>query len=170
MSPRFASFWAVPGYQAVSGRGPRLSRSLARVHECEGLLTRGRRINGTKSGGLAQAFFVGVRRRGGHASSDLPIVCRMADVFRALDDETRRLILDELSTRDGQTLFEICTLLSTRHGLGSTRQAISQHLAVLEDAGLVVTERRGRSKFHYFNSEPLAAITRRWPVVGKGTQ
>ena len=41
--------------------------------------------------------------------------------------------------------------------------------AVLESAGLVVTERRGRSKFHYFRGDPLAAITRRWPVVGKGT-
>jgi DNA-binding transcriptional ArsR family regulator len=90
------------------------------------------------------------------------MLVNVADVFRALDDETRRLILDELAARDGQTLFEICTLLTTRHGLGSTRQAISQHLAVLEDAGLVVTERRGRSKFHYFNSEPLAAITQRW--------
>jgi DNA-binding transcriptional ArsR family regulator len=91
----------------------------------------------------------------------------VADVFRALDDETRRLILDELAARDGQTLFEICTLLTTRHGLGSTRQAISQHLAVLEDAGLVVTERRGRSKFHYFSSEPLAAITQRWLFARK---
>ena len=86
----------------------------------------------------------------------------IADVFRALDDETRRVILDELAAGDGQALFEICTLLTTRHGLGSTRQAISQHLAVLEDAGLVATERRGRSKFHYFKSEPLAVISQRW--------
>lgn len=93
----------------------------------------------------------------------------VADVFRALDDETRRLILDELAASDGQTLFEICTLLTMRHGLGSTRQAISQHLAVLESAGLVVTERRGRAKFHFFNSEPLAAITQRWPVAEKGS-
>lgn len=93
----------------------------------------------------------------------------VADVFRALDDETRRLILDELASRDGQTLFEICSLLATRHGLGSSRQAISQHLGVLESAGLVATERRGRSKFHYFRGEPLAAIARRWPVVEKGT-
>ena len=88
----------------------------------------------------------------------------MLDVFRALDDETRRLVLDELSERDGQTLFEICSMLTTRHGLSLTRQAISQHLGVLESAGLVVTERRGRSKFHYFNPEPLAAITTRWPI------
>jgi len=93
----------------------------------------------------------------------------MADVFRALDDETRRLIVDELYSSAGKTLFEICALLAGKHDIGSTRQAISQHLAVLESAGLVTTERRGRSKFHYFNSEPLAAITRRWPIVEKGT-
>lgn len=87
----------------------------------------------------------------------------MVDVFRALDDETRRIVLDELSARDGQTLFEICTVLTVRHGLSFTRQAISQHLGVLESAGLVVTERRGRSKFHYFNPEPLSGITGRWP-------
>jgi DNA-binding transcriptional ArsR family regulator len=91
----------------------------------------------------------------------------VADVFRALDDETRRLILDELVTRNGQTLFEICGVLVARHGVSSTRQAISQHLAVLEEAGLVVTERRGRSKFHYFDGEPLTAITRRWPATGR---
>jgi DNA-binding transcriptional ArsR family regulator len=89
----------------------------------------------------------------------------VADVFRALADETRRLVLDELAASDGKTLFEICSVLTTRHGL--TRQAISQHLAVLESAGLVVTERRGRTKFHYLDPTPLAEITRRWPVVGR---
>jgi DNA-binding transcriptional ArsR family regulator len=88
----------------------------------------------------------------------------VVDVFRALDDETRRLVLDELSVRDGQTLFEICSTLTMRHGLSLTRQGISQHLGVLESAGLVVTQRRGRSKFHYFNPEPLAEITARWPM------
>lgn len=88
----------------------------------------------------------------------------MVDVFRALDDETRRLVLDELSVRDGQTLFELCSVLAMRHGLSLTRQAISQHLGVLESAGLLTTERRGRSKFHYFNPEPLAQITGRWPT------
>ena len=88
-------------------------------------------------------------------------------MFRALDDGTRRLVLDELATRDGQTLFEICTRLTIRHGIGSTRQAISQHLAVLEDAGLVRTERRGRSKLHYFDRAPLIAIAERWPVNRK---
>ena len=63
----------------------------------------------------------------------------VADVFKALADPTRRAILDELTERDGQTLFEICARLTTKHGLGSTRQAMSQHLAVLEEAGLVRT-------------------------------
>jgi DNA-binding transcriptional ArsR family regulator len=72
----------------------------------------------------------------------------VVDVFRALDDPTRRLVLDELAAADGKTLFEICSLLTTRHGLGLTRQAISQHLGVLESAGLIRTERRCSSKFH----------------------
>ena len=67
----------------------------------------------------------------------------MVDVFRALADETRRLILDELASSDGKTLFGICSLLLARHDVGSSRQAISQHLAVLEEAGLITTERRG---------------------------
>ncbi len=87
----------------------------------------------------------------------------MGDVFKALADETRRAILDELVERDEQTLFEICARLVTKHGLGSTRQAVSQHLAVLEDAGLVRTERRGRYKFHHLDTDPLQQITRRWP-------
>ncbi|KAF0969830.1 MULTISPECIES: ArsR/SmtB family transcription factor [Gordonia] len=91
----------------------------------------------------------------------------VADVFHALDDATRRAILDELTDRDGQTLFEICGRLTTRQGLSLTRQAISQHLAVLEAAGLVHTERRGRAKFHYFDPAPLAEIARRWPAPRK---
>lgn len=89
----------------------------------------------------------------------------MSDLFHALDDATRRLILDELSARDGQTLFEICTTLAMRHDVTLTRQAVSQHLAVLEEAGLISTERRGRSKFHYFHPEPIARIAERWPIT-----
>jgi DNA-binding transcriptional ArsR family regulator len=88
----------------------------------------------------------------------------VVDVYRALDDEARRVILDELAARDGQTLFEICSVLTTGHGLGLTRQAISQHLGVLEAAGLVVTAKQGRSTFHHFNPEPLTQIVRRWPL------
>ena len=88
----------------------------------------------------------------------------MGDVFKALADETRRTILDELAERDEQTLFELCTRLAMKHGSTSTRQAISQHLTVLEDAGLIRTERRGRFKIHTFDPAPLAQITDRWPV------
>jgi DNA-binding transcriptional ArsR family regulator len=84
------------------------------------------------------------------------------DVFKALADPTRRRILDELVERDGQTLFEICTRLVTKHGLGLSRQAISQHLAVLEAAGLVTSRRQGRYKFHDLNTEPLERIATRW--------
>ncbi|GLV60470.1 transcriptional regulator [Dictyobacter sp. S3.2.2.5] len=83
-------------------------------------------------------------------------------VFKALADPTRRKILDELSERDGQTLFELCSRLLMRHQIASTRQAISQHLALLEDANLVTIKRQGRYKFHYINREPLNAIVRRW--------
>lgn len=86
----------------------------------------------------------------------------MTDVFKALSDETRRLILDELADRNGQTLFEICTRLISKHAIGSTRQAISQHLDVLEAAGLVSTRRDGRYKFHFLDTAPLRAISERW--------
>ena len=88
----------------------------------------------------------------------------VGDVFKALADPTRRVILDELGEHDGQTLFEICGRLATRHRLGSSRQAISQHLDVLASAGLVVTRREGRYKFHHFDREPLRQIGERWPV------
>ena len=87
-----------------------------------------------------------------------------AELYKALDDATRRAILDELLERDDQTLFEICSRLAMKHGLGSTRQAVSQHLFVLEAAGLITTERRGRHKHHHLDTAPLQEIHRRWPV------
>ena len=86
----------------------------------------------------------------------------VGDVFKALADPTRRTILDELTDRTGQTLFEICARLATTHGLGSSRQAISQHLDVLEAAGLVTTRREGRFKFHDIDTTPLEPIVDRW--------
>jgi DNA-binding transcriptional ArsR family regulator len=88
----------------------------------------------------------------------------MADVFKALADPTRRAILDELTERDGQTLFEICARLTVKHGSSSSRQAISQHLDVLESAGLVLTRREGRYKFHHLDTSPLRTIAERWPI------
>ncbi|MFI8521822.1 ArsR/SmtB family transcription factor [Streptomyces sp. NPDC085481] len=84
------------------------------------------------------------------------------DVFKALADPNRRRILDGLAERNGQSLFEICARLTTRHGLALSRQAVSQHLAVLEAAGLVTTRREGRYKFHDLNTEPLEHIVTRW--------
>ena len=84
------------------------------------------------------------------------------DLFKALGDATRRTILDELIDRDGQTLFEICGRLAMKHGLASSRQAISQHLAVLEEAGLIQTRREGRYKFHDLRTEPLEHLADRW--------
>lgn len=84
------------------------------------------------------------------------------DIFKALADPTRRKILDELTEQRGQTLFEICARLSVKHQLGISRQAVSQHLAVLEAAGLVETRREGRYKFHDLNTAPLQRIAERW--------
>jgi DNA-binding transcriptional ArsR family regulator len=87
------------------------------------------------------------------------------DVFKALADPTRRQILDELADRDGQTLFELCGRLLLRHGVESSRQAISQHLDVLETAGLVRTRRQGRYKFHHLDTSPLRQVVERWPIA-----
>lgn len=88
----------------------------------------------------------------------------MDDLYRAISDPTRRAILDELVDRDGQSLFELCARLTMKHDIGSSRQAISQHLDVLESAGLVMVRREGRYKFHWFNGKPLEAISQRWPT------
>ncbi|RPK85784.1 Transcriptional repressor SdpR [Streptomyces sp. ADI97-07] len=93
------------------------------------------------------------------------LACAVAvadDLFKALADPTRRTILDELTDTSGQTLFEICARLSMKHQLGISRQAVSQHLAVLEAAGLVETRREGRYKFHDLNTAPLRQIAERW--------
>lgn len=86
----------------------------------------------------------------------------VADLYRAIADPTRRAISDELIERDGQTLFEIRSRLAMKHGLASSRQAVSQHLDVLESAGLVRTRREGRYKFHSIDTEPLKEIVERW--------
>jgi DNA-binding transcriptional ArsR family regulator len=77
-------------------------------------------------------------------------------VFKALADGSRRLLLDRLHANDGQTLTELCA------NLDMTRQAVTQHLAVLETANLVVTTWRGREKLHFLNPVPLQEIYDRW--------
>jgi DNA-binding transcriptional ArsR family regulator len=91
------------------------------------------------------------------------------DVFHALAAPARRAILDELHDRNGQTLFELCSRLTMKHGLGLSRQAISQHLEVLESVGLVSTRRDGRYKFHYVDTTPLKSIVERWSIQSEGT-
>ena len=80
----------------------------------------------------------------------------MDAVFRALADPVRRALLDALRTRGGQTLGELCK------GREMTRQAVTKHLAILEAANLVATERRGREKLHYLNPAPIQEIADRW--------
>jgi DNA-binding transcriptional ArsR family regulator len=80
----------------------------------------------------------------------------MDAVFKALADASRRELLDSLCRRGGQSLRELGA------DLDMTRQAVSKHLAVLEDAGLVVTMRRGREKLHYLNPVPIHEIYERW--------
>jgi uncharacterized protein YndB with AHSA1/START domain/DNA-binding transcriptional ArsR family regulator len=80
----------------------------------------------------------------------------MDDAFRALADPSRRLLLDSLNERNGQTLRELCA------GLDMARQSVSKHLAVLEAANLVTTVRRGREKLHYLNAAPINEIAERW--------
>ena len=77
-------------------------------------------------------------------------------MFRALADPTRRALLDELFARDGQTLVS----LTARHDM--TRIAVAKHLKILEDAGLVVSRRRGREKLHYLNPVPIRLVHDRW--------
>jgi DNA-binding transcriptional ArsR family regulator len=90
------------------------------------------------------------------------MVVAVGDVFKALADPTRRAILDELTERNDQTLFELCSRLATKHHLASSRQAVSQHIDVLVDAGLVRTRREGRYRFHHLDPRPLAEIADRW--------
>ncbi len=83
----------------------------------------------------------------------------MDEVFKALADTSRRELLDRLRAENGQTLSELCARLAM------SRQAVSKHLAILEDANLVATVRRGREKLHYLNPVPIHDIAERW--IGK---
>lgn len=80
-------------------------------------------------------------------------------VFKALADGSRRLLLDRLRKKNGQTLSELC------QGLDMSRQAVTKHLRLLEEANLVATERDGREKRHFLNPVPINEIAERW--IGK---
>ena len=83
----------------------------------------------------------------------------MDEVFKALADASRRELLDRLRADNGQTLGELCARLTM------TRQAVSKHLAILEEANLVAVVWRGREKLHYLNPVPIHDIADRW--IGK---
>lgn len=83
-------------------------------------------------------------------------------IFKALSDSTRRLIIDELTERNEQTLYELTVRLISNHNLSITRQGIAKHLAVLEDAHLVKSERRGKYRVIIFNNEPLKNLLKGW--------
>ena len=83
----------------------------------------------------------------------------MDKVFKALADPARRLLLDRLFADNGQTLGQLCAHLNM------TRQAVSKHLLVLEEANLVAVVWRGREKLHYLNPVPIHEIADRW--IGK---
>ena len=80
-------------------------------------------------------------------------------VFRALADASRRLLLDRLHARNGQTLTELC------QGLGMTRQAVAKHLSILAEAHLVSWKWEGRERLHFINPVPINDIAERW--IGK---
>jgi len=80
----------------------------------------------------------------------------MDAVFKALADGSRRKLLDQLHKSNGQTLGELC------EHLDMTRQAVTKHLGILEDANLVATIRHGREKLHYLNPVPIHQIGERW--------
>ncbi len=82
----------------------------------------------------------------------------MDKIFKALADHSRRRLLDRLNARNGQSLRELCA------GLDMARQSVSKHLAVLEEANLVTTMRRGRETLHYLNPVPINDIAERWIV------
>ena len=80
-------------------------------------------------------------------------------VFKALADPSRRKLLDRLRKRNGQTLNALC------EGMGMSRQAVTKHLALLEEANLVAVQRDGREKRHFLNPVPINEIAERW--IGK---
>ena len=83
-------------------------------------------------------------------------------VFGALADRTRRLMLDEFSERKEQTLYELTARLIMRHKVTISRQALAKHIHVLEKAGLVSSEKRGKHRMLVLNDEPLRTVVDRW--------
>ncbi len=87
---------------------------------------------------------------------------QLSILFNALGDTTRLLVLDELRKRDEQTLFELCARLLEEHSVTISRQGITRHLNTLEQAGLITTAWRGRTKIHTLVAAPIANAINPW--------
>ena len=96
----------------------------------------------------------------------------LATLFRALGDDTRLLILEQLRKRNDQSLFELCARLFEEHAVTLTRQAITRHLNTLEDAGLIRTAWCGRTKVHSLTAASLQETISPWlqPFFGGDTE
>lgn len=92
----------------------------------------------------------------------IPFDPNLSHVFRALADDTRLLILDELRKRNDQTLFELCARLFEEYAVTLSRQGITRHLNKLEQAGLIETAWRGRTKVHSLTARSLTAAINPW--------
>ncbi|NYF10881.1 DNA-binding transcriptional ArsR family regulator [Leifsonia sp. AK011] len=91
----------------------------------------------------------------------------MDAVFKAIADPVRRAIVDDLTVRNDQTLFEICVRLITERGMSMSRQAVSKHISILREAGLVTVASVGRTTVHHLETDALAEV-RRWIETVQG--
>ncbi|MEL7487091.1 MAG: helix-turn-helix domain-containing protein [Pseudomonadota bacterium] len=102
----------------------------------------------------------------------VPFDPNLSKLFRALGDDTRLLILEQLRARDDQSLFEVCARLIEEHDVTLTRQAITRHLTTLEEAGLISTTWRGRTKVHSLTAASLKDTINPWlqPYFKRGAE
>ena len=92
----------------------------------------------------------------------IPFDPNLSSLFRALGDDTRLLILDELRKRNDQTLFELCARLFEEYSVTLSRQAITRHLNTLEQTGLICTAWRRRTKVHSLTAHALTELINPW--------
>ena len=83
-------------------------------------------------------------------------------LFKALSNPIRRMMLDELSDRNEQTFYELCSRLIMKHNVGISRQALARHLELLEDAELVTSQKKGKFRIIQFNQKPIENLADRW--------
>ena len=99
----------------------------------------------------------------------MPIVDRVDATFKAIADPTRRVLIEELHERNDQSLFELCVRLMSGRGFDVSRQAVSKHIAVLEEAGLLSVRKLGRTNIHHLNTTTRFAEVIAWLAVNTTT-